>query len=71
MRNLGFDKYFVQGGDVGSYLCKIMADSYDSVVGLHCELRIRKEMFWERTEGTDECSEYVGYDRSAGKGKTG
>lgn len=38
MRNLGFDKYFVQGGDVGSFLCRIMSAKYESVVGVHCEL---------------------------------
>jgi microsomal epoxide hydrolase len=36
MRGLGFDRYFVQGGDVGSMLCRIMAAEYESVVGVHC-----------------------------------
>ncbi|KAJ4358329.1 uncharacterized protein N0V89_002911 [Didymosphaeria variabile] len=38
MRNLGFDKYFVQGGDVGSMLCRLMAPSYESVVGVHLNM---------------------------------
>ncbi|KAL5389545.1 hypothetical protein DPSP01_002441 [Paraphaeosphaeria sporulosa] len=38
MRGLGFDKYFVQGGDVGSFLCRIMAARYESVVGVHLNL---------------------------------
>ncbi|KAF2450600.1 epoxide hydrolase-like protein [Karstenula rhodostoma CBS 690.94] len=40
MRGLGFDKYFVQGGDVGSFLCRIMADEYESVAGVHVNLYI-------------------------------
>lgn len=36
MQNLGFNKYFVQGGDVGSFLCRFMGAKYDSVIGVHC-----------------------------------
>jgi len=38
MNNLGFSKYIAQGGDVGSFVSRIMAAKYDSsVVGVHCK----------------------------------
>jgi microsomal epoxide hydrolase len=36
MKNLGFEKYIAQGGDVGSFLAMIMALTHDSCVGIHC-----------------------------------
>jgi microsomal epoxide hydrolase len=38
MKELGFDKYIAQGGDVGSYLARIMAQKYETCVGIHCRL---------------------------------
>jgi microsomal epoxide hydrolase len=38
MKELGFDKYIAQGGDVGSYLARIMAQKYEACVGVHCRL---------------------------------
>lgn len=35
MKNLGFDRYISQGGDVGSFLSILQAD-YEEVVGIHC-----------------------------------
>ena len=37
MQKLGFPKYLVQGGDVGSFVGRIMASSCDAVVGIHCK----------------------------------
>ncbi|KAJ4292651.1 hypothetical protein N0V90_009314 [Kalmusia sp. IMI 367209] len=38
MQSLGFEKYFVQGGDVGSFLARIMAATYEGVVGAHLNM---------------------------------
>ena len=35
MLNLGFDKYLVQGGDVGSFVAQTMNSTYDGCVGMH------------------------------------
>lgn len=35
MLNLGFQKYIAQGGDVGSFEARIMAQEYDACVGIH------------------------------------
>ncbi|KAF4978385.1 hypothetical protein FDECE_18228, partial [Fusarium decemcellulare] len=35
IRNLGFDKYIVQGGDVGSLIATMMGTNHDSVAGLN------------------------------------
>lgn len=54
MQNLGFSKYIAQGGDVGSFLCRLMAPKYDSVVGVHCELLALLSFDAAQTEtGTD------------------
>lgn len=37
MVNLGFNKYIAQGGDVGSFEARIMADKYDECVAVHCK----------------------------------
>jgi microsomal epoxide hydrolase len=37
MINLGFSKYLAQGGDVGSFEARIMAQEYDECVGIHRE----------------------------------
>jgi microsomal epoxide hydrolase len=38
MKNLGFNKYIAQGGDIGSFLAREMAVSFDSCAGCHCKL---------------------------------
>ncbi|KAF1974119.1 epoxide hydrolase-like protein [Bimuria novae-zelandiae CBS 107.79] len=38
MRGLGFDKYFVQGGDVGSMVARVMSAMFGSVVGVHLNM---------------------------------
>jgi microsomal epoxide hydrolase len=40
MCELGFDEYLAQGGDVGSFNARQMAQDYDACVGLHCELAL-------------------------------
>ena len=35
MLNLGFDKYLAQGGDVGSFLARILNVYYDACLGIH------------------------------------
>jgi pimeloyl-ACP methyl ester carboxylesterase len=35
MKNLGFNKYLAQGGDVGSFESRILAHTYDECVGIH------------------------------------
>lgn len=35
MANLGFEKYFAQGGDVGSFLARFLSQEYDACVGCH------------------------------------
>lgn len=37
MLNLGFDGYLAQGGDVGSFEARLMAQTYDACVGVHRE----------------------------------
>lgn len=37
IKQLGFDKYIVQGGDVGSWIASLLATTYDSVIGIHCQ----------------------------------
>lgn len=38
MLNLGFEKYIAQGGDVGSFEARIMAQTSDACVGIHLNL---------------------------------
>ncbi|CAH0031886.1 unnamed protein product [Clonostachys rhizophaga] len=38
IKNLGFDKYIVQGGDVGSLIATMMGTNHDSVVEVHLNL---------------------------------
>ncbi|KAF2467733.1 epoxide hydrolase-like protein [Lindgomyces ingoldianus] len=38
MINLGFSKYIAQGGDVGSFVARIMATSYEQCVGVHLNM---------------------------------
>ncbi|KAF2995546.1 hypothetical protein E8E13_003040 [Curvularia kusanoi] len=38
MLNLGFKKYIAQGGDVGSFLAKVMATTYEECVAIHLNL---------------------------------
>ncbi|KAH6995318.1 Alpha/Beta hydrolase protein [Ilyonectria destructans] len=38
VRNLGFDRYIVQGGDVGSLIATMMGTNHDSVAGVHLNL---------------------------------
>ncbi|KAF2189179.1 epoxide hydrolase-like protein [Zopfia rhizophila CBS 207.26] len=35
MKNLGFNKYIAQGGDVGSFVGRLLATDYDSCAALH------------------------------------
>lgn len=35
MKNLGFNKYLAQGGDVGSFVGTVMSTTFDSCVGVH------------------------------------
>jgi microsomal epoxide hydrolase len=35
MTNLGFEKYLAQGGDVGSFEARLLAQDYDACVGIH------------------------------------
>lgn len=35
MINLGFNKYIAQGGDVGSFEARLMAQNYDACIGCH------------------------------------
>lgn len=35
MLNLGFERYIAEGGDVGSFLARAMALSYDECIGIH------------------------------------
>ncbi|RMZ67442.1 epoxide hydrolase [Pyrenophora seminiperda CCB06] len=37
MLTLGFNKYLVQGGDVGSFVAQTMNATYDGCVGMHCQ----------------------------------
>lgn len=37
MLNLGFDRYLVQGGDVGSLTAQIIVAQYDACLGVHCK----------------------------------
>lgn len=37
MGHLGFNKYIAQGGDIGSFVARLMATKYDSCVGVHCK----------------------------------
>lgn len=37
MTNLGFEKYLAQGGDVGSFEAKLLANEQDACVGIHCK----------------------------------
>lgn len=37
MRELGFNKYLAQGGDVGSFIAHILALTSENCVGVHCE----------------------------------
>jgi microsomal epoxide hydrolase len=37
MTNLGFDKYLAQGGDVGSFEARLLAQTQDACVGIHCK----------------------------------
>jgi microsomal epoxide hydrolase len=37
MTNLGFEKYLAQGGDVGSFEARILAQTQDECVGIHCK----------------------------------
>lgn len=39
MLNLGFARYIVQGGDVGSFTSQIICAQYDACVGMHCKPR--------------------------------
>lgn len=41
MLNLGFDKYLAQGGDVGSFEARLLAQEYDACVGIHRKLTVR------------------------------
>jgi microsomal epoxide hydrolase len=43
MKELGFDKYIAQGGDVGSYLARIMAQKYEACVGIHLNMMTFEE----------------------------
>jgi microsomal epoxide hydrolase len=38
MLNLGFNKYLVQGGDVGSFTSRIICAQYDACVGMHLNM---------------------------------
>jgi microsomal epoxide hydrolase len=35
MTNLGFDKYLAQGGDIGSFEARLLAQDYDACIGIH------------------------------------
>lgn len=37
MRSLGFDKYIAQGGDIGSFVSRLMGEKHDSCVGKYCK----------------------------------
>lgn len=37
MLNLGFEKYLGQGGDVGSFTARLLSQTYDACVGVHCK----------------------------------
>ncbi|KAF2470951.1 epoxide hydrolase-like protein [Lindgomyces ingoldianus] len=43
MQNLGFSKYIAQGGDVGSFLGRVLAQEYDSCVGVHLNMMSMKQ----------------------------
>ncbi|KAF7446885.1 epoxide hydrolase protein [Pyrenophora tritici-repentis] len=38
MLTLGFNKYLVQGGDVGSFVAQVMSATYDGCVGMHLNM---------------------------------
>ncbi|KXG47530.1 Alpha/beta hydrolase fold-1 [Penicillium griseofulvum] len=38
IKKLGFDRYVVQGGDVGCLIASLLATTYDSVIGVHLNL---------------------------------
>ena len=38
MLNLGFEKYIAQGGDVGSFNARVLAQNYDACVGIHLNM---------------------------------
>ncbi|KAJ5352500.1 hypothetical protein N7452_001474 [Penicillium brevicompactum] len=38
LKMLGFDRYVVQGGDVGSLIASLLGTTYDSVIGVHLNL---------------------------------
>ncbi|KAF2033047.1 epoxide hydrolase-like protein [Setomelanomma holmii] len=43
MTNLGFEKYLAQGGDVGSFEARLLAQDYDACVGIHLNMMSTKE----------------------------
>lgn len=38
MKTLGFDSYVVQGGDIGSYVSRVIGATYNECKAVHCEL---------------------------------
>lgn len=48
MKNLGFDKYIAQGGDVGSFIAHDLVVNYDSCVGVHCKLLFLLHEWYEK-----------------------
>lgn len=40
MKNLGFEKYLAQGGDIGSIVGTQLALGYDACVGVHCKRHV-------------------------------
>jgi microsomal epoxide hydrolase len=57
MVELGFEKYVAQGGDVGSFVARLMAKEYEGCVGCHCTFSQRDgwECIWadEHSESND------------------
>ena len=47
MKNLGFDKYIAQGGDIGSIVSRILSDTYEECIGIHGE----QTLYQGRTAG--------------------
>ncbi|CAO2658070.1 Nn.00g073300.m01.CDS01 [Neocucurbitaria sp. VM-36] len=49
MLNLGFDKYIAQGGDIGSFEARILAQEYDACVGIHLNMMSTRDQPDENT----------------------
>ncbi|OAK97864.1 alpha/beta-hydrolase [Phaeosphaeriaceae sp. SRC1lsM3a] len=43
LRNLGFEQYLAQGGDVGSFEARILAHDYEECVGIHLNMFSTRE----------------------------